>query len=248
VVRAIGSYHGEVHVGGDFGAICGAALTSPGWARYLVTGAPWIAYQPASQIAAPGSTVGFTAEPGAGYEGLSYRWYRDGVPLTDGGALTSGARAAAASAAASIVSGAATRTLTLQNVSVGDAADYTLVVSNVHGSETSSVAQLTVNPPAGVAPSTLPAARFDALHPNPTQGATTLVFTLASSARVRTRIHDVAGRAVRQHDAGRLAAGQHRLSWDGRGDRGARLGPGVYFVELEADGRPLGTRHLVIVR
>jgi flagellar basal-body rod modification protein FlgD len=49
---------------------------------------------------------------------------------------------------------------------------------------------------------------------------------------IELRIHDVAGRLVRVIERGRLPAGVHRLSWDGR-DRFGRDAPhGIYLATL----------------
>lgn len=47
---------------------------------------------------------------------------------------------------------------------------------------------------------------------------------------------------------GALSAGPHQMSWDGRGDDGQSVRTGLYFVGLEADGRSLGARRLVVQR
>jgi hypothetical protein len=76
-----------------------------------------------------GSTVTFTVGA-TGIGTLSYQWQTNGVNVTDGG----------------IVSGSATSTLTLTNVTANNAVSYTVVVTNVNGSVTSSPAILTVLP------------------------------------------------------------------------------------------------------
>jgi outer membrane protein assembly factor BamB len=88
---------------------------------------PSITSQPQSRTNVAGSTATFLVTA-VGTEPLSYRWLKDGVDLTDGGN----------------VSGAKTATLTLANVQIPDAGDYTVVVSNAYGSVTSQAARLTV--------------------------------------------------------------------------------------------------------
>jgi hypothetical protein len=89
-----------------------------------------------------------------------------------------------------------------------------------------------------------------ALHPaapNPTRGPTLISFDLpAGVAAARVTIHDTGGRLVRELAPG-TAAGRHIVSWDGRDSRGLRAAAGVYHYRLEADGRSLG-RKLVVLR
>ena len=74
--------------------------------------------------------------------------------------------------------------------------------------------------------------------PNPAPGPTTVAFALARPSNVTLRVFDVRGRLVRELPVGPLAAGDHRLHWDGRDDTGTRVANGVYFVRVEgATGR-----------
>jgi len=58
---------------------------------------------------------------------------------------------------------------------------------------------------------------------------------------------DVGGRRVRTLARGALAAGAHRLEWDGRDAAGRPVAAGVYFVRAEA-GDARATRRFVRVR
>jgi hypothetical protein len=88
---------------------------------------PTITQQPAARNVCPGGTATFTvAATGSGT--LTYQWQRNGVNLSNGGNI----------------SGALTPTLTVANVSVGDAADYRCAVSNAGGRTDSNPAALTI--------------------------------------------------------------------------------------------------------
>ena len=80
-----------------------------------------ITQQPQSLLVAAGGTTTFTVTA-MGVPGLSYQWRKEGVPLT----------------------GATNTFLTLIGVASSNAGNYDVVVSNPHGSITSSVATLTV--------------------------------------------------------------------------------------------------------
>jgi hypothetical protein len=76
--------------------------------------------------------------------------------------------------------------------------------------------------------------------PNPSAGAVALSLQLARATCVRVDVLDVSGRRlrtlVRSEDA---AAGEFRIRWDGRDERGIRVGTGLYFVRART---PLGSR------
>ncbi|NOT34333.1 MAG: T9SS type A sorting domain-containing protein [Candidatus Eisenbacteria bacterium] len=70
--------------------------------------------------------------------------------------------------------------------------------------------------------------------PNPARDEVKLTFSLPLAGEIRVRIFDVAGREVRSVHRGALAAGVHRMSWDGRDDSGRRMPAGVYFARAES--------------
>jgi len=74
--------------------------------------------------------------------------------------------------------------------------------------------------------------RLLAAWPNPFRASTQLGFSLASEERVEVSVHDISGRIVRGLLAATLAAGEHRLTWDGFDDRGIPVAGGVYFARL----------------
>lgn len=74
-----------------------------------------------------------------------------------------------------------------------------------------------------------------AAHPSPFRATTSIAFALASAARTRLAVYDVAGRRVRTLlDGERMEDGAHESVWDGRDDSGLRVGGGTYFVRLTA--------------
>ncbi len=71
-------------------------------------------------------------------------------------------------------------------------------------------------------------------QPAPFRAHTTLAFTLAEAGDARLEAYDVRGARVRTLAAGRFAAGRHEVRWDGEGEHGRHLAPGVYLVRLQA--------------
>ncbi len=97
---------------------------------------PFITAQPADQVATVGSPATFTVGA-AGTQPLSYQWQFNGTNL----------------------SGATASSLVLANVQLADAGNYSVVISNLAGTVTSSNATLTVNlPPATLTVASLSAA------------------------------------------------------------------------------------------
>ncbi|HEU5397209.1 MAG TPA: immunoglobulin domain-containing protein, partial [Verrucomicrobiae bacterium] len=101
-------------------------------ARSRGTGAPAISTQPQSQSVRAGSNALFTVSA-TGQSPLAYQWSLNGTDLTNNAHL----------------SGATGTNLVVNNVGAADAGSYQVIVSNSHGSATSSNATLTVLlPPA----------------------------------------------------------------------------------------------------
>ncbi|MBD3222329.1 hypothetical protein GF314_13910, partial [bacterium] len=96
-------------------------------------------------------------------------------------------------------------------------------------------------------PTPQPGALVRSVFPNPFNPRTTIVLALPRSEPVRLAIHDLAGRRVRLLVDATLAAGEHRIVWDGTDDRGVRLASGVYLCVLASVSAERG-RTLVMVR
>ena len=79
-------------------------------------------------------------------------------------------------------------------------------------------------------------AGFVAAYPNPFNPRITLAFALPQDGPARLSVVDLRGRSVAVIHEGALAAGEHRLSWDGRGHDGRVVGAGVYMAVLESAG------------
>lgn len=105
----------------------------------------------------------------------------------------------------------------------------------------------TIQPVAVDAAETANALRLDPARPSPTASGTGISFATPAAGPMTLRIYGVDGRLVRTLIDGPIAAGEHRLAWDGRTESGAAVAPGVYFVKLEVEGRQL-TRRIAVVR
>ena len=116
---ANGNFYGSAQTGGtnDAGTLF----------QFFVNPAPFIIAQPDSQTNFTGATATFIVDA-VGAAPLHYQWQRNSTNLTDHGNI----------------SGSATYTLTLTNLALTDAANYSVIVNNTSGVVTSTVATLGV--------------------------------------------------------------------------------------------------------
>ena len=82
-------------------------------------------------------------------------------------------------------------------------------------------------------------------YPNPFNPATTIPLSVPDGVEaVDVGIYNLLGQLVRQVWSGPLAAGEHRLTWDGRDDKGQLVASGAYLYQLRV-GDQLRTRKMV---
>ena len=122
----------------------------------------------------------------------------------------------------------------------GDGAtDLVVLGRSVEGGDGGAFVFLNQGVPAPTAvagaPETTPAAfALGANYPNPFNPATTIPVSVATDADdVDVTIYNVLGQPVRQVWNGPLAAGEYRLTWDGRDGQGQSVAAGVYWYRLQ---------------
>ncbi|MEW6750421.1 MAG: chondroitinase-B domain-containing protein [Candidatus Latescibacterota bacterium] len=94
----------------------------------------------------------------------------------------------------------------------------------------------------------LAAPRLYASAPNPFNASTTIRFEVPAAGPLDLAVYDVLGRPVRTLvHALRHGQGEYTAAWDGRDGLGRRVSTGVYVCRLEAMGRTL-CRRMVVVR
>lgn len=88
--------------------------------------------------------------------------------------------------------------------------------------------------PVAGAGSPSPRLRFGiaGIEPNPAATQAAIGFTLSEAGETELAVFDVQGARVRSLTRGPLAAGAHRVVWDGLDEVGARAAAGTYFVRL----------------
>jgi hypothetical protein len=86
------------------------------------------------------------------------------------------------------------------------------------------------------------------VRPNPFRSGTEILFAVPQDGPTDLAIFDVTGRRVRTfHDGATLSRGPYQLFWDGRDDRGVRVGNGVYTLHLRSGGEAR-TERMVYLR
>jgi len=84
-------------------------------------------------------------------------------------------------------------------------------------------------------------------YPNPFNPATTIDYILPRNGYVEIEITDLLGRRLCTLVAEEVAAGPHKVTWDGLDDRGVPAASGMYLYTLKADGYS-ETRKLLLMR
>jgi hypothetical protein len=82
--------------------------------------------------------------------------------------------------------------------------------------------------------------------PNPSTGAMLIGFAVPRSGPAKLEVFDAAGKRTRVLFDGEAAAGNNSVRWDGRGEKGAALPPGAYFVRLTQDGK-INSRKVALI-
>jgi len=83
-------------------------------------------------------------------------------------------------------------------------------------------------------------------HPHPLRGEGEITFALPAPGPMGLRVYNLLGQEVRTLVQGRMEAGVYRAAWDGRDDRGRKVGSGVYFLRLESGGASRTARALLL--
>jgi hypothetical protein len=89
--------------------------------------------------------------------------------------------------------------------------------------------------------------RLSRNQPNPFETVTTITFDLPRACLTDLSVYDVRGRLVRNLAAGTRTAGSYSVTWTGEDETGSSVGPGIYFVRLQAGDQVL-MRKIAVAR
>lgn len=118
---------------------------------------------------------------------------------------------------------------------------YKLTAVDLNGNESApAIASVVTGVSGAYAPRAL---AFASLAPNPFRRALTCVIEVPEGCgAIDLALFDLAGRRVRTLASGALAAGRHAFAWNGIGQGGERVGPGIYVARLVGAGRTITRR------
>jgi hypothetical protein len=91
--------------------------------------------------------------------------------------------------------------------------------------------------------------RFNLYHnyPNPFNPTTTIRFDLPKPADVKLEVYNLLGQRMATLINGYQLAGNHTVTWNGKGDEGEDMATGLYLMKLTA-GNQILTRKMFLIR
>ncbi|NOX37834.1 MAG: T9SS type A sorting domain-containing protein [Calditrichaeota bacterium] len=84
-------------------------------------------------------------------------------------------------------------------------------------------------------------------YPNPFNSGTTIVYRLSKAAKVEIEIFNLLGQRVRKLVRAQQPAGEYRVFWNGRDDRGKAVSSGIYVYRFQA-GEFVHIRKMLLVK
>jgi hypothetical protein len=88
--------------------------------------------------------------------------------------------------------------------------------------------------------------QFLRTYPNPFKPSTAIEYRVASRADVRIRVFDLNGALVKELLNENVAAGEHRVTWDGTDKNHARVSSGIYFFRVECAAKAISGRLILV--
>ena len=89
---------------------------------------------------------------------------------------------------------------------------------------------------------------LESAFPNPFDRQITITYALESPGHALIKVYDVTGRLVRHLVDTWQPGGTHALRWDGTDEKGLTSPGGLFFLQLEVDGRHQETKGITRVR
>ncbi len=85
-------------------------------------------------------------------------------------------------------------------------------------------------------------------YPNPVGAKTQIRFTLPATQFVEIAVFNILGQKIRTLAGADFTKGLHKIYWQGRDDRGARLPAGIYFLRLQSAGKIWQRKMILLVQ
>ena len=83
-------------------------------------------------------------------------------------------------------------------------------------------------------------------RPNPFDQRTVINYQLPKPGQVSLKVYNSAGQMVKVLNDGYRMTGEHTVTWDGRNDQSIRVAEGIYFCRLEAGGKVMISKMMLI--
>ncbi len=83
-------------------------------------------------------------------------------------------------------------------------------------------------------------------YPNPFNATTEIRFSLERAADVTLTVYNLLGQEVKTLVEGRITAGEHRVTWDGRDDSGNMCASGIYMYRFESEETVLSRKMILL--
>ncbi len=84
-------------------------------------------------------------------------------------------------------------------------------------------------------------------YPNPFKSRITMSYTLKDRSPISVTVYNIKGELVKTIDKRFQAAGQYKLTWDGRNETGAIVSGGIYFIQLSTDNK-IQTQKIIYIK
>ncbi|MFO7895718.1 MAG: M14 family zinc carboxypeptidase [Candidatus Cloacimonadales bacterium] len=86
-------------------------------------------------------------------------------------------------------------------------------------------------------------------YPNPFNPTTTISFSIPeNSDNTELKIYNVKGQLVKTLLNDQLAAGEHKIVWNGQDENNQSVASGVYFYKLSSDGKNIATNKMMLMK
>ena len=86
------------------------------------------------------------------------------------------------------------------------------------------------------------------VSPNPAHGRATINFSLSEGSDVSFDVLDMAGRVVSRIPSHHWQPGVWSVDWDGRSSGASSLSTGIYFVQMQVNGRRVGLGRVALIQ
>jgi len=121
-------------------------------------------------------------------------------------------------------------TFNAEGIAAGTYTCNLIVTDDISKNETIVPVTFVVTPGVGIAE--MQAAELLNCYPNPTTGATTIVFNMNKNTKAKLEIYNSSGILIQTVFNEELTAGMYRITWNGTNANGALLSNGIYFYRL----------------